>query len=393
MTTPMSSRLAQRIRELPPYLFAHIDVLKQAQLAKGADLIDLGIGDPDLPTPPHIVAELQRAATDSRHHRYPSYQGMAELRRAAAAYYEKRWGVSLDPAREVVVLIGSKEGIAHFPLAFVDPGDLVLVPDPAYPVYAVATRFAGGRVHSLPLRRENGFLPDLAAIPADVAREAKVIWVNYPNNPTAATAPLSFYEELVAWAREHDVVIASDNAYADVYFDEESKPPSVLSVPGASERAIEFYSLSKTYNMTGWRVAFACGNADLVGGLGKVKTNVDSGVFEGVQRAAITALTGDQACVAEMRDTYKRRREILCGGLTKAGFDVLTPRASFFTIMANPPGYSSMEFAARLLEEAHIVATPMNGFGAAGEGFVRLTLCAPAERLAEAVERMAKLAL
>lgn len=393
MSTPMSSRLAQRIRELPPYLFAHIDALKQVQLAKGADLIDLGIGDPDLPTPPHIVAELQRAATDARHHRYPSYQGMAELRAAAAAYYQRRWGVGLDPAREVVALIGSKEGIAHFPLAFVDPGDLVLVPDPAYPVYAVASRFAGGRVHSLPLRRENGFLPDLAAIPEDVAREAKVIWVNYPNNPTAATAPYSFYEELVAWARQHDVVIASDNAYADVYFDEESKPPSVLSVPGAAERAIEFYSLSKTYNMTGWRVAFACGNADLVGGLGKVKTNVDSGVFEGVQRAAITALGGDQACVAEMRDTYRARREVLCGGLAKAGFDVLTPRASFFTIMANPPGYSSMELAARLLEEAHIVVTPMNGFGEAGEGFVRLTLCAPAERLAEAVERMAKLAL
>ena len=393
MTSSMSSRLAQRIRELPPYLFARIDELKQAQLARGADLIDLGIGDPDLPTPPHVVAELQRAALEGRHHRYPSYQGMAELRRAAAAYYKSRWDVTLDPAREVVALIGSKEGIAHFPLAFVDPGDLVLVPDPSYPVYAVATRFAGGRVHSLPLQRLNGFLPDLEAIPVEVAREAKIIWINYPNNPTAATAPLSFYEELVAWAREYDVIVASDNAYADVYFDEESRPPSVLSVAGASDVAIEFYSLSKTYNMTGWRVAFACGNPDLVGGLGKVKTNVDSGVFEAVQRAAITALTGDQTCVADMREVYRQRREVLCGGLTAAGFDVLTPRASFFAMIANPPGYSSMEFAARLLEEAHIVVTPTTGFGAAGEGFVRLTLCAPAERLAEAVQRMTKLPL
>ena len=393
MTSAMSGRLAQRLRELPPYLFARIDELKREALGKGADLIDLGVGDPDLPTPPHIVAELQRAAEDGRHHRYPSYQGMAELRGAAAAYYASRWGAKLDPAREVLVLIGSKEGIAHFPLAFVDPGDLVLVPDPGYPVYAVGTQFCGGRVHLVPLRRDNGFLPDLAAIPAEVAREAKVIWINYPNNPTAATAPLSFYSDLVAWAREHDVIVASDNAYADVYFDESDAPPSILSVPGATDVAIEFYSLSKTYNMTGWRAAFACGNADLVRGLGQVKTNVDSGVFEAVQRAAIAALSGDQSCVARMREVYRERRDVLCGGLAAAGFDVLTPKATFYTLVATPPNYSSMEFAARLLSEAHIVGTPATGFGACGEGFVRLTLCAPSARLAEAVERMARMKL
>ena len=389
----MSGRLAQRMLELPPYLFAGIDKLKREALSKGADLIDLGIGDPDLPTAPHIVSELQRAAADGRHHRYPGYQGMAELRGAAAAYYRSRWSVELDPASEVLVLIGSKEGIAHFPLAFVDPGDLVLVPDPAYPVYGVTTRLCGGRVHLMPLRRENGFLPDLAAIPAEVARAAKVIWINYPNNPTAATAPLSFYRDLVAWAREHDVIVASDNAYADVYFDAADAPPSILSVPGASDVAIEFYSLSKTYNMTGWRAAFACGNANLVRGLATVKTNVNSSVFEAVQRAAIAALSGDQSCVAQMREVYRERRDILCGGLAAAGFDVLTPKATFYSLVAAPPKTTSMEFAARLLSEAHIVATPASGFGACGEGFVRLTLCAPAARLAEAVERMSRMKL
>jgi LL-diaminopimelate aminotransferase len=393
MGTPMSSRVAQRLRALPPYLFARIDELKREALSRGADLIDLGIGDPDLPTPAHIVAELQRTAPEGRHHRYPSYQGMLELRSAAADYYRKRWAAELDPAREVVALIGSKEGIAHFPIAFVDPGDLVLVPDPGYPVYAVGTQFAGGRVHNLPLSRSNGFLPDLAAIPADVARQAKIIWVNYPNNPTAATAPLSFYGELVAWAREHDVIVASDNAYADVYFDEKDPPASILSVPGAKDVAIEFYSLSKTYNMTGWRVAFACGNADLVGGLGRVKTNVDSGVFEVVQRAAIAALSGDQSCVGEMREVYRKRRDTLVGGLRAAGFDVLPSDATFYVLVACPPGHTSMEFAGRLLSEAHIVGTPAIGFGGNGEGYVRLTYCAPAERLAEAVQRMAKLSL
>jgi len=393
MTTPIRSRLAQRIRELPPYLFARIDELKNEARKKGADLIDLGIGDPDLPTPAHIVAELARAGGDARHHRYPSYQGMRELRSAAADYYKARWGASLDPDREVVVLIGSKEGIAHFPLAFVDPGDLVLVPDPGYPVYATGTAFCGGRVHLVPLRRENGFLPDLAAIPEAVAREAKILWVNYPNNPTAATATLGFFQDLVDWARRYDVIIASDNAYADVYFDESAPPPSILSVPGAADVAIEFYSLSKTYNMTGWRVAFACGNAELVGGLGKVKTNVDSGVFEAVQRAAVCALSGDQSCVAEMRRIYRERRDVLAGGLAAAGFDVIRPDATFYMLVANPAGYTSMEFAARLLSDAHIVATPATGFGAAGEGYVRMTVCAPAERLAEAALRVKNLAL
>jgi LL-diaminopimelate aminotransferase len=389
----MTIELAQRIRDLPPYLFAHIDELKAAARKQGADLIDLGIGDPDLPTPAHVVAELQRAAAQPEHHRYPSYVGMLEFRRAAADYYERRWGVTLDPEREVVALIGSKEGIAHFPLAFCDPGDVVLCPDPGYPVYAIGTSFAGGTPYPVPLRRDNGFLPDLDAIPGAVARAAKYIWINYPNNPTAACAPLSFYEKLIDWARANAVVVCSDNAYADVYFDPKDRPASVLSVPGAADVAIEFYSLSKTYNMTGWRVGFAVGNAALVAGLGKVKTNVDSGVFEGIQRAGIAALSGDQRSVDEMRAVYRRRCDVLCGGLAAAGFDVLTPSATFYCLIANPRGVSSADFAARLLTEAHVVATPATGFGAHGEGFVRLTLCASEARLAEAVSRIKKLAL
>ena len=387
----MTIQVAQRIRELPPYLFARIDELKQAAISKGADVIDLGVGDPDLPTPPHIVAELQKAAECPQHHRYPSYRGMATFRQAGAAYYRTRFGVQLDPDREVLGLIGSKEGIAHFPVAFVDPGDLVLVPDPGYPVYAIGTKFCGGHVEYIPLLRKNGFLPDLGAISPDIAKRAKVIWVNYPNNPTAALAPMSFLQELVAWARQNEVIIASDNAYSDVYFDEAHKPESILAVPGAKEVAIEFYSLSKTYNMTGWRVAFAAGNEELVAGLGKVKTNVDSGVFEAVQRAGIAALAQEQSCVVELRNIYRERRQVLCGGLEQAGFDVLTPDATFYCLIANPAGYNSMEFSAKLLEEAHIVATPATGFGPSGEGFVRVTMCAPKERLAEAVGRMAQL--
>jgi LL-diaminopimelate aminotransferase len=387
----MKIELATRIKELPPYLFAHIDELKQRAIADGADIIDLGVGDPDLPTPPHIVEALNKAAADPNTHSYPSYRGMASLRRAAADYYKKRWQVDLDPESEVLALIGSKEGIAHFPVAFVDPGDLVLVPDPGYPVYATGTNFCGGEVHRLPLRRDQGFLPDLGSISSSLAKRAKVIWVNYPNNPTAALAPRSFLEELVAWARENQVIIASDNAYADVYYDTDNPPLSVLSVDGARDVAIEFYSLSKTYNMTGWRIAFAAGNRDLVAGLGKVKTNVDSGCFEAVQHAAIAALSGDQGCVSELREIYRERRETLCGGLAAAGYDVLTPDATFYCLIACPDGLSSMDFAARLLDKAHVVATPANGFGPSGEGFVRLTLCKPKERLAEAVERIKSL--
>ncbi len=382
----MKIELARRISELPPYLFAKIDALKAEERKKGKDLIDLGIGDPDLPTPPHIVEALALAARDAGTHRYPSYVGMADFRQAAATFMKKRFGVTVDAGREVVCVIGSKEGIAHFPFAFVNPGDVVLCPDPGYPVYATLTRFAGGEPYFLPLRRAAGFLPDLDAVPADVARRAKILWINYPNNPTAALAAPGFYEKVVAFARRHDIIVASDLAYSEMYY--EAPPPSFLETPGALDVGIEFHSLSKTYNMTGWRVGWACGNATLVGGLGQVKTNVDSGCFDAVQRAAIAALTGDQACVAKQRAIYQERRDVLCGGLARAGFDVITPKASFYCLVGNPAGMTSLDFTARLLTDAGVVATPATGFGSAGEGFVRLTVCADKARLSEAVERM-----
>jgi LL-diaminopimelate aminotransferase len=380
------SKLAQRIRELPPYLFADIDRKKAALRAQGKDLIDLGIGDPDLPTPAHIVSAMQKAASEPKYHRYPSYEGMKDFRLAAVNWYHQRFGVTLDADKECCALIGSKEGIAHFPVAFVDPGDLVLVPDPGYPVYATWTRFVGGEVHYMPLRREHQFLPDLGAIPKDVAKRAKLMWINYPNNPTAALATREFYERVAAFARENDIIVASDVAYSEIFFEGEP-PPSFLEVPGAKDVGIEFQSLSKTYNMTGWRIGFAVGNAALVQGLGKVKTNTDSGAFEAVQAAAVAALTGSQACVQEMRDIYKERRRVLCDGLERAGLEVLVPKATFYVLVVVPKGLTSAEYVSRLLD-AGVVATPATGFGACGEGYVRLTLCADKARLLEAAERV-----
>jgi len=374
--------VARRIRELPPYLFAELDRKKKAMRAAGADLIDLGIGDPDLPTPPHVVAALREAAGKAAYHRYPAYEGMRAFRETVARFMERRFGVRLDPDREVVALIGSKEGIAHLPLALVDPGDEVLCPDPGYPVYASGTRFAGGVVRSLPLRREDGFVPDLPD------KGAKLVWVNFPNNPTAATVTLDFYRRLAGWARSTGTIVASDLAYSEMVF--EGEPARSFLEVGA-DVGIEFHSLSKTFNMTGWRIGWACGRADLVAALSSVKTNVDSGPFEAVQEAAIAAIDGDPACVARMRDVYRERRDALCDGLLALGHDVIRPRATFYVLCACPSGLGSVAFTARLLEGAHVVATPAVGFGAGGEGFVRFALTQPVERIRQAVERIARL--
>jgi len=382
MLRAMSDPIARRIRELPPYLFADIDRQKQRARAAGADLIDLGIGDPDLPTPPHIVSALREAAGKAACHRYPAYQGMRSFRQAAARFMEMRFGIRLDADREIVALIGSKEGIAHLPLALVDPGDEVLCPDPGYPVYATGTRFAGGVVRPLLLRRDAGFIPELPS------RGAKLLWINYPNNPTAATATLDFYRRVAQWARATGTVVASDLAYSEMVF-EGDPPPSFLQVGG--DVGVEFHSLSKTFNMTGWRIGWACGRADVVGALGRVKTNVDSGQFEAIQQAAVAALEGDHACVAEMRRTYRERRDALCDGLSRLGYDVIRPSATFYVLCACPPACSSIEFASRLLERAHVVGTPAVGFGAGGEGFVRFALTQPIERIRQAVERIAAL--
>ena len=383
---------AKRIQALPPYLFAEIDRKKRAALAKGVDLIDLGIGDPDIPTPGRIIERLTETATKPANHRYPSSSGMMEFRQAVADWYDRRFGVTLDPATEVCSLIGSKEGVANMAVAYVDPGDVVLVPTPGYPVYEIGTNFNGGEVFFLPLRRENGFLPDLSAIPADVLGRAKMMWLNYPNNPTGAVADESFLQEAVDFARRHKIVLCHDAAYTELGFDG-YRAPSILQVDGAKEVAIELHSLSKTFNMTGWRIAMAVGCPELVATLAQVKSNVDSGVFQPVQEAAILALEHAEEFLGPIREVYQERRDTLLDGLHQAGFELPAPRATFYVWLPVPGGWSSADFTARLLDEAGIVTTPGNGFGEPGEGFIRMTLCSPADRLKEAVQRLQQISL
>jgi len=383
---------AQRLKELPPYLFAEIDRKKEECRAKGMDIISLGIGDPDRPTPDHIINRLSQAVKDSSTHQYPAYNGMKVFRQAVADWYDRRFQVSLNPDEEILTLIGSKEGIAHIPLAFVDPGDIVLIPDPGYPVYKIGTTFAGGVPFFMPLLEENGFLPDFSAIPAEVAQKAKMMFINYPNNPTAADAGLDFYQELVEFARKYEIVVLNDAAYSEIYLDGH-KTPSFLQVQGAKEVGLEIHSLSKTYNMTGWRIGWAAGRSEVVHGLASVKENVDSGVFEAIQIAGIEALQGDQSCVEEMRNLYTRRRDVLIAGLRDLGLRVKTPRATFYLWARVPDGYTSASFTTKLLEETGVVCTPGNGFGPSGEGYIRFALTQEEDRLQEAVSRIRKFQL
>ena len=380
---------AARMSNLPPYLFARIDEMKAEQQKKGTDIIDLGVGDPDLPTPGHIVTSLCEAAKNPENHHYPSYAGMPEYRSAVAYWYKKRFGVRLDAGKEVLALMGSKDGIAHIAEAFVNPGNYVLAPSPGYPVYRTGTLFAEGRVHEMPLTGENNFIPVLDDIPKKVAKAARLMFINYPNNPTAAIAPEGFYREVIDFARDHNIVVVSDNAYSEIAYDG-YRAPSFLEEKGAMEVGIEMHSLSKTYNMTGWRIGMAVGNAEILAGLGRIKTNVDSGVFNAVQHAAITALRGPQDCVKNACAIYQERRNVLIAGLQDLGFDVPAPKATFYVWL---PVNDCMAFAAKLLNGAGIVATPGVGFGSSGEGYVRFAITRPAERIREAIERMRRLDL
>ncbi|MHC1741696.1 MAG: LL-diaminopimelate aminotransferase [Syntrophobacteraceae bacterium] len=381
---------ADRLKRLPPYLFAEIDRLKAELIAKGVDVINLGVGDPDLPTPGHIIERMQKAAEKPENHQYPSYSGMNDFRGSVARWYKTRFSVDLDANSEVLTLIGSKEGIAHLPLACINPGDLALIPTPAYPVYDVATMFAGGESYFMPLVRENDFLPDLDAIPPDVARRAKMMFVNYPNNPTGATAERPFFEKVLEFAKEFDVVVCHDAAYTEMAYDG-YRPMSFLELPGAKDVAIEFHSLSKTYNMTGWRLGFVVGNSAVLGALGQVKSNVDSGAFNAVQEAGITALEADQECVARMQRIYQERRDVLIEGLRSVGLNPEIPKATFYVWCPVPKGFTSKDFTSLLLREAGIVTTPGSGFGPPGEGYVRFALTVDKERLGEAVARIRKL--
>ena len=384
----MSKRkLAKRILDLPPYLFAELDRAKAELEAEGKEVISLGIGDPDMPTPEPIIEALKREAEEPANHQYPSYEGLLKFRQAVAEWYEKRFGVSLDPVCEVISLIGSKEGIAHLPLAFVDPGDVGLYTDPGYPVYKVAIAFAGGTAVGLPLKEEGGFLPDLDAIPAEAARKAKILYLNYPNNPTAATADEEFFERVVAFARRHEILVCHDAAYTEISFDG-YKAPSFLQVKGAKEVGIEFHSLSKTYNMTGWRIGFCVGNEDAVAGLGKVKTNIDSGVFQAVQYAGVEALLRNGTVPERLSRIYQKRRDRVVEGLRACGLNPFVPRAAFYIWCPVPGGMDSKEFAGKLLVEAGVVVTPGVGFGEHGEGYFRITLTQSEEKIEEAMLRI-----
>jgi LL-diaminopimelate aminotransferase len=389
---PLTIKKARRINELPPYLFAEIDRRKRQALSQGVDLIDLGIGDPDIPTPSVVVEKLLEGASKPANHRYPNSSGMLEFREAVANWYKSRFNVKLDPGTEVVSLIGSKEGIGNMAVAFVDPGDVVLVASPCYPVYHIGTSFSGGKNFFLPLKRENHFLPDLDAIPPDIAKQAKLLWINYPNNPTAAVADKTFFERVVEFAKRYNVIVCHDAAYTEMGYDG-YRPMSFLEVEGGREVGIEFHSLSKTFNMTGWRIGMAVGNPELVGGLAQAKSNLDSGIFQAIQEAGSEALRLGDQIVEPSRNIYQERRDILVDGLRAVGLQCDRPRATFYVWVSCPRGLSSADFTAKLLDEAGVVTTPGNGFGEAGEGYVRFTVCVDKERLREVAERIRRVKL
>ena len=379
---------SDRLKKLPPYLFAELDEMKREAAKKGADVIDLGIGDPDIATPEHIVTSLQKSSVRAETHRYPSYKGLLELRRSLADWYKKRFGVILDPETEVLPLIGSKEGIGHIPLAFINDGDIALIPDPGYPVYRSGVTLAGGECYQMPLLLKNSFLPDLSSIPQSVAKKAKMMFLNYPNNPTSAIADKVFFSEVLNFAKKYDIIVCHDAAYSEICYDGYSAP-SFLEVDETKEIGIEFHSLSKTYNMTGWRIGFAAGNDKILSALGKVKTNLDSGIFQAIQLAGIEALNGTREETEKTLRIYQERRDTFINGLNKIGWDVPKPKATFYIWAPVLPGYSSMSLVLSLLEKAGVVTTPGTGFGENGEGFIRMSLTLNKEKLEEAVERIA----
>ncbi len=383
-------RIAKRIEAVPPYLFVEISRKIAEKKASGEDVISFAIGDPDLSTPPHILDRLIKEARVPANHRYPESNGLPELRQAIARWYQKRFGVELDPNKEVVSLIGSKEGVGHVALCLIDPGDVALIPDPAYPVYSMGTLFAGGETYPVPLLEENGFLPELEDIPSHVLERAKVLWINYPNNPTGAIADLDAYNLVAEFARKHDLAVCNDAPYSEIAFDG-YRPISFLEAAGAKDVGIEFHSFSKTYNMTGWRIGMAVGNPELIKALTVVKSNLDSGIPQAIQYAAIEALEGPQDCVEENSAIYQRRRDRLVQGLAKLGLRVQPPKASFYLWARVPEGYTSVEYAAKLLDEVAVVVTPGVGYGQQGEGYIRLTLTVPDERIDEALNRIGSL--
>ena len=392
----MQINVADRLKKLPPYLFIEIDKMKRKAKDEGMDIIDLGIGDPDLPTLKPVIEEMQKEIWDAKNHQYPLGSGLKEFRVAVTEWYKKRFGVDFDPDTEAMALIGSKEAIGHLPLAFVNPGDVVLIPDPGYPVYNAGTIFAEGVPYIMPLLEKNGFLPDLDSIPADVLKKARLMFINYPNNPTAAFAPKSFFEKVVAFAKKNNIIVCHDAAYSEMDYDGE-KSPSFFNVEGAKDIGIEMFSFSKTFNMTGWRLGYAVGHKDLIAGLASIKGNLDSGQFHAIQRAGIAALKLPEKWTDDLRKTYEKRRDVLVGGLKSLGWSVNNPKATFYVWIKVPEAFASKNKDAKsvsgelvkfLLQNCGIVSTPGVGFGKYGEGYIRMTICTTEERLKEAVKRM-----
>jgi LL-diaminopimelate aminotransferase len=379
--------LANRLNRLPPYLFVEISQKIAELRARGQDIISFAIGDPDLPTPSHIIEHMCRAAHDPTNHRYPETAGLPELRQAIAEWYERRFGITLNPAKEVLPLIGSKEGIGHMALCFIEAGDLALVPDPSYPPFFMGTILAGGEPYFMPLKEENDFLPDFEAIPAEVADKAKLMWLNYPNNPTGAIADLDFFEKAVHFAQQHDLAICHDAPYTEVAFDG-YKPPSFMQTAGAKKIGVEFHSLSKTYHMTGWRIGMVVGNADMVDALFRVKSNLDSGIPQAIQYAAVEALRGSQKHIAERNAILQQRRDKLLKVLNEIGLKAMIPKATFYIWANIPQGYTSMDFTKKLLDEAGIAVTPGTGYGREGEGYIRLSLTISDDRLEQGMNRL-----
>ncbi len=378
---------ADRLKKIPPYLFAEINKKIAAAKAAGIDVISLGIGDPDLPTPRPVIEALYEAAQDPKNHQYPDYEGLALFREEVAKWYKRRHNVSLNSTNEVLTLIGSKEGSLHLSLAMINPGDVALVPEPGYTPYMTSTYFAEGSCHFMPLLEENDFLPDLSAIPRDVARAAKILYLNYPNNPTAAVAEKEFYKESIDFAKDNNVFICSDNPYSEVGL-EGYRPLSFLEVPGAKDVGIELNSLSKTYNMTGWRIGMAGGHPDVIKAMADVKSNIDSGVFNAIQHAGIAAMRLPDSHIDALNAIYTKRRDIICEAFSQAGVQVIKPKASFFLWSRCPENYTSAQFATEVLEKAGVVITPGSAYGKTGEGYFRVSFTVPDERLREAVSRI-----
>jgi LL-diaminopimelate aminotransferase len=381
--------MSKRVEKLPPYLFVEISRKIADKKAKGEDVVSFAIGDPDIPTPPHVIDRLCQAAQQPANHRYPESAGLPELRQTIADWYQRRFGVSLDQATEVLPLLGSKEGIAHMAFCFVDAGDTVLVPDPGYPVYSVGTLLAGGQPYYMPLLAINDFLPELQNIPESVLRKASLMWLNYPNNPTSAVADIDFFNSVVAFARQHDILVCHDGPYSEVAYDG-YRPVSFLQAEGAKELGVEFHSLSKSYNMTGWRIGMAVGNPTMIDALKRLKSNLDSGIPQAIQYAAIEALTGPQDCIDEHNAVYQRRRDLVVDVLNKMGLEARLPQASLYVWARVPNGYTSLEFANDLLEQVGVVVTPGNGYGKNGEGYVRLSLTLADASLVKGLSRLAE---